>query len=141
VFENTVQNLVGVARSSAGLKKTRKHAAAPSAYRIQLSLWDSSGIQFENLRTLQYSGSSTVLVVFSVVDRESFRSALSTWIPEVRHQGDKEKEKPIILVGLDEHLRTDPDALRKLSAAAKREHLPPVPVSREEAELEVRSFV
>ncbi|XP_076823759.1 ras-related C3 botulinum toxin substrate 1-like [Clavelina lepadiformis] len=70
-----------------------------------LGLWDSSGDEdYDRLRPLSYHSTDVFLILFSLLDRCSFASVSTRWIPEVRHHCPTAK---IILVGMKRDLRDD----------------------------------
>jgi small GTP-binding protein len=67
-----------------------------------LSLWDTAGqSDYDQLRPLAYPDTSIFVVMYSVVNVESFKNVRTKWIPEIRSHCPK---TPWILVGnkLDE---------------------------------------
>ncbi|XP_076823758.1 uncharacterized protein LOC143469813 isoform X3 [Clavelina lepadiformis] len=63
------------------------------------------------LRALSYSSTDVFLVLFSVVDRQTFGNVTNKWVPEVRHYVPDAK---ILLVGMQCDLKTDPEVVAKL---------------------------
>ncbi|KAL4455023.1 hypothetical protein ABPG74_006405 [Tetrahymena malaccensis] len=52
---------------------------------VQLGIWDTAGQEeYNRLRPLSYSNTDIFLIVFSVVDPESFDNALKKWYPELQ---------------------------------------------------------
>ncbi|KAL4503311.1 hypothetical protein ABPG72_000917 [Tetrahymena utriculariae] len=52
---------------------------------VQLGIWDTAGQEeYNRLRPLSYSNTDVFLIVFSVVDPESFDNALKKWYPELQ---------------------------------------------------------
>ena len=64
---------------------------------VMLALFDTAGqFEMDRLRPLSYGGADLFLVVFSVVDRNSFDNIRSAWVPEITHYSPK---TPFLLVG------------------------------------------
>ncbi|KAJ8308918.1 hypothetical protein KUTeg_013792 [Tegillarca granosa] len=86
VFENYAGNV-----SVAGEKYT-------------IGIFDSAGQHdFANLRAFTYRDSEVFILCFSVIDRESFNSIKSFWLPEIKQF--MSRKKPIILVGTQSDTR------------------------------------
>ena len=80
---------------------------------VTLNLWDLEyGGNNEKLRPLSYPGTDVFIVLFSLVGgRSAFERTKSMWAPELtRHCPGV----PILLVGCELELRTDPKALQTL---------------------------
>lgn len=72
---------------------------------LQVTLWDTAGqSDYVRLRPLSYPDTDIVFVCFSIVNRNSFKHAEDTWIPEV---SACIKNVKILLVGLKRDLRSD----------------------------------
>tara|TARA_B100000524_G_scaffold313254_1_gene190494 strand:- start:2317 stop:2919 length:603 start_codon:yes stop_codon:yes gene_type:complete len=70
---------------------------------INFCLWDTSGQdEFAHMRILSYPRTGVFIVTFSVVDRVSFESVRTRWLPELKAHGP---EAPLILVGTQLDLR------------------------------------
>ena len=80
----------------------------------QLNVWDTGGCEcYDRLRPqLNYSDTDVFVVVFSVVNPASYSNVTDKWIPEVKHHMPN---IPIVLVGNQIDLRTDPDYLKQLA--------------------------
>jgi small GTP-binding protein len=65
----------------------------------------------DRLRPLSYLGTDVFLLVFSVVNPNSFYNVCHKWIPEARHHCP---DVPIILCGSKIDLRDDPDMISQL---------------------------
>lgn len=82
-------------------------------YKIQMSLWDTSGSHMYNsVRPLSYADADLIMVCFSVADPDSLEHAISRWSREVREHCPKQ---PMILVGCKTDLRSDPTTLAELA--------------------------
>lgn len=76
---------------------------------IELGLWDTRGQEeYARLRPLSYANANVFLLLFSVVDPESYRSVSLKWVPELVHFCPN---LPIILVGCQTELRSDEKTL------------------------------
>lgn len=76
---------------------------------IMLDVWDTAGQEdLKRLRPLCYPGSDIFLVCFSLVDKESFKSACSNWIEELQELGPS--NCPRLLVGTKADLRAEFEA-------------------------------
>ncbi|CAD8131810.1 unnamed protein product [Paramecium pentaurelia] len=65
---------------------------------VNLSLWDTAGQEgYNNVRQLSYDNTDVFLIVYSVVESNSFSNALHKWYPELNQ--DKFEQTPKILVG------------------------------------------
>jgi len=81
---------------------------------ISLGLWDTAGQEdYDRLRPLSYPQTDIFLVCFSIVDRNSFDSVTSKWIPEINHHCPG---VPFLLVGCKLDLRNDADSLTRLAS-------------------------
>jgi small GTP-binding protein len=81
---------------------------------IPLDLWDTIGNdneEYSMLRPLSYPCTNIFLLLFSIVDRNSYKNIKEKWIKEVREHTIREK---IILVGTKVDLREDKDVLKIL---------------------------
>ncbi|XP_053669974.1 uncharacterized protein LOC128720333 [Anopheles nili] len=89
---------------------------------ICVTLCDTAGQDaLDTLRQLCYPGSDVILLCFSVVQPDSFRSLATKWEPEV----SKLKGVSLVLVGTQSDLRNDQDTISKLQAQGEK----PVPFS------------
>ena len=78
-----------------------------------LGLFDTAGQEeYDRLRTLAYPGTDVFLICFSVASQSSFENVREKWIPEIRHHSP---QAPIVLVGTQEDLRTDPHTISDLA--------------------------
>lgn len=78
-----------------------------------LGLFDTAGQEeYDRLRTLAYPGTDVFLVCFSVASQTSFENVREKWIPEIRHHSP---QVPIVLVGTQEDLRSDPHMISDLT--------------------------
>jgi small GTP-binding protein len=68
-------------------------------------------LDYDKLRPLSYPGTDVFLLVFSVVDPNSFYNACHKWIPEAKRHCPS---VPIILCGSKIDLRDDRDMLSRL---------------------------
>ena len=69
------------------------------------------------MRVLTYPGTDVFLVCFSIANPDSFKNVEQKWIPELK---ENLPGRPIILVGTQEDLRTDPDTVANLTKKNKR---------------------
>jgi small GTP-binding protein len=80
---------------------------------ITFNLYDTSGQdESDRSRMNVYDGTDIFLLCFSIISPYSFENIRTKWIPEITRYA---AGKPIILVGCKQDLRTDPDALERLS--------------------------
>ncbi|KAL5008446.1 hypothetical protein ScPMuIL_014027 [Solemya velum] len=95
-------------------------SAAGEQYTV--SMFDSAGQHdYEGLRAFTYKDSEVLVVCYSVVDRESFDSIKSFWMPEIKNY--MRRRKPVILVATQKDLRNfAPDNTEE------------IPITREEGE-------
>ena len=78
----------------------------------RLGLFDTAGQEeYDRLRVLAYPATDVFLVCFSVASPDSFANVREKWIPEIKHHCPR---APIILVGTQSDLRSDPEAQTKL---------------------------
>ena len=64
---------------------------------VCLALWDTGGAEdYERLRPLSYPQTDVFMICFSVINRNSFDSIPTKWVPEVRHYCP---ETPFVFVG------------------------------------------
>lgn len=67
-------------------------------------LWDTAGSEhYDVLRPLSYSDTDVFLVVYSVIDRQSFDNVEAKWVADIKEKGDK--GVPFIVVGNKVDLR------------------------------------
>ncbi len=79
---------------------------------IDTYVLDTAGPEdYDRLRPLSYPGSDVFLLVFSVVNPDSFRNVVLKWLPEIRHHNP---ETPILLCGSKIDLREDKATNEKL---------------------------
>ena len=78
---------------------------------IGIFLWDTNGLEaYNELRLLAYPQSDVLIICFSLDDPTSLQNVRSKWYPEVRHHCH---HQPIVLVGNQMDLRSDPDHVAK----------------------------
>ncbi|XP_006821070.1 rho-related GTP-binding protein RhoN-like [Saccoglossus kowalevskii] len=83
-------------------------------YRIDLSLWDTSGCtEYDNVRPLSYTETDCVVVCYDISVPESLDNVVDKWFPEVRRCGSA--GIPIILVGCKMDLRNDIHTITELA--------------------------
>lgn len=74
---------------------------------LRWQIWDLAGQQaFHEVRKAYYRGCLGALVVYSVVERETFNS-VTKWIEDIWTHSGHQKKIPIILIGNKIDLRTD----------------------------------
>ena len=79
---------------------------------INLGLWDTAGQEeYDRLRPLSYPQTDVFLACFSIISPSSFANIESRWLSEVKHHCPY---TPIILVGLKQDLREDPELIQRL---------------------------
>ena len=79
---------------------------------IELGLWDTAGQEeYDRLRPLSYANANIFLIVFSIVDPESYVNVSAKWGPELIHFCP---DVPYILVGCKIDLRDEEATLEKL---------------------------
>lgn len=84
-----------------------------ASYKIQLSIWDTSGdAGYDRVRPVSYTGSDLVLLCFSIGNPESLHNIVTKWLPEIREHCPTQ---PIMVVGCGTDLRTDETVLAKLT--------------------------
>ena len=73
---------------------------------VELHIWDTAGQDdLARVRPLAYPNANVFLVCFSLVDRNSFENAKTTWRNELEVSGPR--EVPCVLVGLKADLREE----------------------------------
>lgn len=81
---------------------------------IGVTLCDTAGQDaLDTLRQLCYPGSDVILLCFSVVQPDSFRSLATKWQPEI----SKLKGVSVVLVGTQSDLRNDQNTIGKLQVS------------------------
>ncbi|KAL9651027.1 hypothetical protein ABK040_012771 [Willaertia magna] len=99
-------------------------------YSVNLGLWDTSGEdQFDNVRKLEYGGTSVFIICFSVVDHNSFERVTTKWKKEIASFN-----VPIILCGCKTDLRNDKKEIFKLL----QKNL--APITKEEGEFKAKEI-
>ncbi|XP_049301774.1 uncharacterized protein LOC125775221 [Anopheles funestus] len=84
---------------------------------IGVTLCDTAGQDaLDTLRQLCYPGSDVILLCFSVVQPDSFRSLATKWQPEI----SKLKGVSVVLVGTQSDLRNDQKTISKLQAQGQK---------------------
>ncbi|XP_061505812.1 uncharacterized protein LOC5667525 [Anopheles gambiae] len=84
---------------------------------IGVTLCDTAGQDaLDTLRQLCYPGSDVILLCFSVVQPDSFRSLATKWQPEI----SKLKGVSVVLVGTQSDLRNDQSTIGKLQAQGEK---------------------
>jgi small GTP-binding protein len=79
---------------------------------VELELEDTSAHDdYDRLRPLSYPGTHVFMIAFAVDRPDSLEGACSRWVSEVTHHCP---EVPVLLVGLKEDLRCDPERVREL---------------------------
>ncbi len=81
---------------------------------VNIGLWGISGQKdYERLRPLSYPQTDVFFVLFCITSPQSFDEVKSKWYPELAHHAPG---VPILLVGIESHLRNDQSWLRQLQA-------------------------
>ena len=79
---------------------------------VTLCLFDTAGQEdYDRLRPLSYPKTDVFLICFSTVAPASLSNVKEKWLPEIRHHCPS---APILLVGTQTDLRTDPDTVARL---------------------------
>lgn len=82
------------------------------SHTMNLELRDTCGMtDYDSVRHLGYNGVDVFIICFSIANPTSFDNVKNKWLPEVKHHDPK---LPILLVGTQTDLRTDPQVLEKL---------------------------
>ncbi len=64
---------------------------------ISLPAWDTVGdSEYDRFRPLTFPGTDVMLLVYSVIDRQSFENVEKRWMPEILHYAPG---VPCILIG------------------------------------------
>eukprot|EP01122_Echinamoeba_exundans_P017241 TRINITY_DN9029_c0_g1_i1.p1 TRINITY_DN9029_c0_g1~~TRINITY_DN9029_c0_g1_i1.p1 ORF type:complete len:204 (+),score=18.90 TRINITY_DN9029_c0_g1_i1:105-716(+) len=101
-------------------------------YRI--TYWMSYGAEdYDRLRPLIYPGAQVVLLLFSVMDPDSFNLAETQYLPEAKQYCDPTTQ--YLLVGTKTDLRDDEAACNRLLQAQNRG-----PLTHQEGEMKVRDL-
>ncbi|EFA75528.1 Rho GTPase [Heterostelium album PN500] len=80
---------------------------------FNLGLWDTAGQEdFDRLRPLGYNNTDVFLICYSVVNPPSYANVYDKWLGEITHYTCQ--NIPIVLVGTQTDLRTDPEVLASL---------------------------
>ncbi|KAJ2016737.1 GTP-binding protein Rho1 [Coemansia sp. S610] len=92
---------------------------------VELALWDTAGQEdYDNVRYPCYNGASVVIICFSVDSPDSLDNVQEKWIGEVLEYA---ANVPVLLVGLKEDLRRDPNIVAQLARDRQQ------PTTREQA--------
>ena len=87
--------------------------------KYQLNVWDTSGSEsYDRLRPVTYPETDVIVIVFSVVEPNSYENVTARWIPEVKHHMPN---SPIVLVGNKIDLRNDLSHLKRLAERQPKE--------------------
>ncbi|EDO42207.1 predicted protein [Nematostella vectensis] len=82
--------------------------------RIELTLWDTSGHEdYDHVRPLSYNNVDIVLICFDISRPKTADSILEKWIIEVC---DLCPNKPVLLVGCKQDLRSEVNIVSKLAS-------------------------
>ncbi|KAK2959448.1 putative Transforming protein RhoA [Blattamonas nauphoetae] len=74
--------------------------------KIKLQLWDTAGPKdYDTLRPLSYSETDVFMILFSVINEESFKRIETKWIPEITPYSN---DCPVVLVGTHSDARASP---------------------------------
>lgn len=99
-----------------GLELQEKRIASYRQQRISLKIWDTAGQErFLTLSSVYYRGAHGVLLVYSVVDRNTF-SRINSWIGNIDRYCTDSEPPAMILVGNKADLRPVPSSARGLPA-------------------------
>ncbi|CAK60696.1 unnamed protein product (macronuclear) [Paramecium tetraurelia] len=86
---------------------------------VDLSLWDTAGQEgYNNVRQLSYDNTDVFLIVYSVVESNSFSNALHKWHPELNK--DKFEQIPKIFVGNKIDMRNEGNSNHVKKTAAEQ---------------------
>ncbi|CAD8127079.1 unnamed protein product [Paramecium sonneborni] len=86
---------------------------------VDLSLWDTAGQEgYNNIRQLSYDNTDIFLIIYSVVESNSFSNALHKWYPELNK--DKFESIPKILVGNKIDMRNEGNSNHVKKTAAEQ---------------------
>eukprot|EP01080_Neovahlkampfia_damariscottae_P002498 gene2498-3204_t len=78
-----------------------------------VNIWDTAGQEtFDKIRLLSYPDSDIFLVCFSVANVSSLQNIEARWYSEIQQHNTS--KAPIMLVGLQSDLRTDPEYQEKM---------------------------
>jgi Ras family protein A len=98
----------------------------PEKRPVELQIVNTRGAEaYDRLRFLVYPGADIILICFSVVDPDRFKSVEEMWVPEVCHFCPG---IPFILIGCKTDLRQHHQTIEELKKDGKR------PISKEEGE-------
>jgi small GTP-binding protein len=85
---------------------------------VELELEDTSAHEdYDRLRPLSYPGSHVFVIAFAIDSPESLELACSRWVSEATHHCP---DVPVILVGLKEDLRRDPERVQELAKTGQK---------------------
>ncbi|KAF2073598.1 hypothetical protein CYY_005087 [Polysphondylium violaceum] len=103
-----------------------------------IGLWESSGQEeYERLRPLMYTHTNVFMILFSVVDHDSYNKALNLWYNDYKNNLAVENV-PIILCGTKIDLRNDQNTLEKL---AQKNQAPITPKQGEELRKQINADI
>lgn len=83
--------------STIGVDYKLKNVQLDDGRTVKLQIWDTAGQdRFRSIAKNYYKGANGIVVVFSVIDKESFKN-VRTWISQIKEEVDE--KVTIILVG------------------------------------------
>ena len=83
--------------STVGVDYKLKNVQLDDGRTVKLQIWDTAGQdRFRSIAKNYYKGANGIVVVFSVIDKESFKN-VRTWISQIKEEVDE--KVTIILVG------------------------------------------
>ncbi|KAM3140666.1 hypothetical protein pb186bvf_007264 [Paramecium bursaria] len=86
---------------------------------INLSLWDTAGQEtYNQVRQLSYDGTDVFLIIFSVIDPNSFENAVRKWLPELSQ--NTLALVPKIFVGNKIDMRSDGNPAHIMQSSASQ---------------------
>jgi len=86
-------------------------------HRVELALWDTTGQEYDRVRTLLYPASHVILICFAIDSPDSLDNVQEMWIKEVAHFCPT---VPMMLVGCKKDLRRDPETNENLRKQNQR---------------------
>jgi len=88
------------------------------SYKYHVGLFDTAGQEeYDRLRLLAYPGTDIFLVCFSITNPSSYKNVEAMWKPELSQFSTT---TPILLVGTQLDMRTDPGVINNLARTEQR---------------------